>query len=71
MARGKEKRERDEARKAIKQKINQQKERGSERQRVKCRESKILKKDTARQRRIKRESSDDCDIDDSTVGKKG
>lgn len=38
---------------------------------MKCRESKILKKDTARRRRIKRESSDDCDIDDSTVGKRG
>lgn len=38
---------------------------------MKCRERKILKKDTARQSRIKRESSDDCDIDDSTVGKRG
>lgn len=37
---------------------------------MQCRESKILKKDTARQRRIKKESSDDCDIDDSTVGKR-
>lgn len=66
-----EKRKRDEARKAIKHKINQQKERKCERRRVKCRESKILKKDTARRRMIKNKSSDDCDIDDSTVGKKG
>lgn len=42
-----------------------------ERRRVKCREFKILKKDTASHRRIKKESSDDCDIDDSTVGKWG
>lgn len=32
---------------------------------------KILRRDTARRSRIKRESSDDCDIDDSAVGKRG
>ena len=38
---GKERRERDEARKAIKHKINQQEETEGARRRVKCRESKI------------------------------
>lgn len=37
----------------------------------KAREREVLKEDTARGRRIKRESSDGCDIDGGTVGKKG
>lgn len=43
----------------------------SERRREWNSENKILQKATARQKRIKKECSDDCDIDDSTVGKTG
>lgn len=51
--------------------ISRKTARESKRWRVKSKGSKILKKDTGRQRGIKKESSDDCDIDDSTVGKTG
>lgn len=61
----------DEAKKAITHKINQQEETERAPDMGWDAESQILKKTSARQKRIKKESSDDCDIDDSTVGRMG